>query len=242
MDNCGPSPDWKKCHCLTDRQAYLCIIGARLGAPLMSLNTTEYCDGLRGFRGPSIEPPWCRDTPGSRTSVRLIGVGFPGRKQMDLSPGSVPEKRPPLGWKNYTDQTHSCPRDWRHSGVQLGTPKTSRISQHYIVLRGSRGASIIPPLCRGPLASRTINDDFSPSTATRAYNLSTLTKMDFRFFSNWMEYDLEIEWNMWQFSSRLWPKWNSIRFKKSIYNGHKNVFQFFLIFLKDFWVVWMSSR
>ena len=51
----------------------------RNGAPLKALLSPSIrccCDGPRGFRVPSIGPPWCWEKPESRTALCLITVVF----------------------------------------------------------------------------------------------------------------------------------------------------------------------
>ena len=50
------------------------------GPPPKPLNTiVMWCTG--GFREPSIRPPWCQETPVSRTAMRLFGVVFSSHKK-----------------------------------------------------------------------------------------------------------------------------------------------------------------
>ena len=51
------------------------IMGAQLGALIEPLDTLMlWCS--RGFRGILIGPPWCRDTPVSRTAVEVRSLQF----------------------------------------------------------------------------------------------------------------------------------------------------------------------
>ena len=47
------------------------------GYPIEDPRKTPQYNSARGFWGPSIVPPWCRDTPVSRTATNLITVVFP---------------------------------------------------------------------------------------------------------------------------------------------------------------------
>ena len=78
-------------------------------------------------------PPLCRET-------RSLG-----QQMLNATAGKkwVKEKK---NRKNNSDQSPSCPRDWRLPGVPNWGLKLLRPSQHSIVSRGLRGASIGPPM------------------------------------------------------------------------------------------------
>ena len=66
--------DWKQSHRLSETLASLGIMRGPIKGPLKPLNTIVLWRS-QGF--PSIEAPWCRETPVSRTAVRPISVVFP---------------------------------------------------------------------------------------------------------------------------------------------------------------------
>ena len=123
---------------MSERLTSLGIMGTQLRTPLPDTPQTSQSTMLpRGLRGTADVLFFQSGFRGGNFYRSEFYILF-SRKSTEISANiSVP---PPA--KN-SDQTHSCPRNW-HLSVSWRpdwrTPEIPRISQHYIVLMGLRGA------------------------------------------------------------------------------------------------------